>query len=170
MSKSWESKGAGGPIAWMRMEDPFEQWPEPITPSSPVAGTPSTAYRCADGVVRVISNDPTVSPHPHPRDPLYMWDIDPDRDFHATERYVIFDSVERDMPIRTQAQAVVDQGKVFPHAGGRAQVLAHRLRTFATYDDQYAGVKVNEAEREASGIYYAEIGYGEDHEPAWSFR
>ena len=25
----------------------------------------------------MIGNDPTVSPHPRPRDPLYMWDIDP---------------------------------------------------------------------------------------------
>ena len=118
----------------------------------------------------MISNDPTVSPHPRPRDPLYMWDIDPDRDFEATERYVIFDSVERDIPMRAQAQPVVDQGKVFPHTGGRSQVLAHRLRTFATYDAAYAGVKVNDAEREASGIYYTEIGYEEDQEPAWSFR
>jgi hypothetical protein len=56
----------------------------------------------------VISNDPTVSPHPRPCDPLYTWDIDPDRDFEATERYVIFDRVERDIPMRAQAQPVVD--------------------------------------------------------------
>ena len=89
----------------------------------------------------MISNDPTVSPHPRPCDPLYTWDIDPDRDFEATERYVIFDRVERDIPMRAQAQPVVDQGKVFPHTGGRSQVLAHRLRTFATYAGVLARIR-----------------------------
>jgi hypothetical protein len=83
----------------------------------------------------VISNDPTVSPHPRPCDPLYTWDIDPDRDFEATERYVIFDRVERDIPMRAQAQPVVDQGKVFsahgrsvPGAGAPVADLRHVRR------------------------------------------
>ena len=117
---------------------------------------------------------PTASPsRPTTRGgtPLYLWDIDPAQGFAATGHQVVFDSVAADLPISEEAGPVVDQGKIFPHAGGRTQVIAHRLRTGATFDASYGGRRnpISPAEQEVSGIYYAELDLGSEYPAAWSF-
>lgn len=166
---SMKSKG-GGPIAWMPLREPFGALPEPVCPGTPVANAPITAFRGADGGVRLITTDPGLSPHGHPRNPLYMWEIDPKDGYRATACHLVFDSVEHGLPIREESKPVVDQGKIFPHAGGRRQILAHRVRPRSLASGLKTGVVVNEAEKEVSGIYYSEIEYDAEYPGLWSFE
>ncbi len=168
IQKSMKAKG-GGPVAWMPMDDPYGPLPDPLCPGAPRANAPTTAFRCADGGLRLFTSDPGLSPYGHPRNPLFMWDIDPSDGFRAKERRTVFDSVARGLPIREESLPVVDQAKVFPHAGGRRQLVAHRVRPRALASGLKTGVVVNEAEKEVSGIYYSEIEYTESQPAQWRF-
>lgn len=159
----------GGPVAWMITKKPFEEIPEPVLPGEPRSRSPSTAFLCADGQVRMLTNDRNLSPYNHPRNPLFMWDIDPESEFSPGSRRTVFDSVELGMPIRNEAFPVVDQAKIFPHAGGNSQIVGHRLRTFAVKDTAYSGLAPNDREMEAAGIYYSKIQYDREYPGLWSF-
>ena len=159
----------GGPVAWMKLDDPFGAIPEPVLPEGPRTHAPVTAFRCADGVVRLLTNDPHVSPYPHERNPLYMWDIDPADGFRASNRITVFDSVERKIPIRDVSLPVIDQGKVLPHAGGSRQMIAHRVRPKSLNSPFKTGVAINDTEREVCGIYYAEAVYDAAYPATWQF-
>lgn len=162
-------KKKGGPVGWVRLDDPFGPIGEPVRPDQPRSNSPVTAFACADGAVRLLTNDPNLSPYGHARNPLYLWEIDPDRGFAASQPRIVFDSVAQGMPIREESRPVVDQAKVFPHTGGRHQLVGHRLRTRALMDPVKTGTVINETEKDVSGIYYAALEYDEDHPPAWSF-
>ena len=157
----------GERASWMRIDDPLGDLPDPLkvpTPESSIL----LAFTCADGVVRVIANDPHVRPHwPGCRNPLYVWDVDPDNHFAASNVQTLFDAVERKMAIREEAGAVVDQGKFFPHAGGNRQVVAHRVRTLALENPAHVGFALNEAEKDAHGLYYSEMVYDQEYPAAW---
>ncbi|MCC5807342.1 MAG: hypothetical protein JJU00_13540 [Opitutales bacterium] len=168
IQKSMKAKG-GGPVAWMTLDDPYGPLPDPVCPEAPCANAPTTAFRCADGGLRLFTSDPQLSPYGHPRNPLFMWDIDPSDGFRATGRRTLFDSVAHALPIREESLPVVDQAKVFPHAGGRRQIVAHRVRPRSLASGLKTGVVVNEAEKEVSGIYYSEIEYPEDLPAQWTF-
>ena len=161
----------GGPVAWMRTDNPFEEIPDPTLPQEPKSRAPSPVFRCADGQVRVLTNDRNLSPYKeHIRNPLYIYDIDVEAGFTPEEHRVVFDSVERGLPIRDVSRPVVDQGKVFPHVGGKSQFTAHRVRTGSLYNPQNTGVVINEAEKEASGIYYSIINYDREYPSQWAFE
>ena len=171
-ARHWDSylQDDGGPVAWMRTDDPFREISEPELPSEPSSRSPSTAFTCADGRIRLITNDPKISPYGQRRNPLYIWDIDPENGFEPTARHVVFDSVKLGMPIRESAVPVVDQGKMLPHSGGSRQIVAHRLRTFATDQPDLAGVPVNDEEKEITGVYYSEIEYDREYPALWAFE
>ena len=160
----------GGAVVWMNTDLPFEEISGPVFPSEPVSRSPSTVFTCADGRIRLMTNDKTVSPYPrHNRNPLYIWDIDPENGFLPTARHVVFDSSEKKMPIRENTGPVVDQGKVLPHAGGDTQIVAHRLRTNSRLH-QYGDIAtINEEERVVSGIYYSTLRYEQEYPALWSF-
>ncbi len=166
--KSSMAAPKGGPVAWMSLDDPFGSIPEP-TYTDPISAAPITAFRCADGVVRVFSNEPHLTPYPHERNPLYMWDVDTSGSFRASNCRTVFDSVERGIPIRDVSLPVVDQAKVLPHCGGNRQIIAHRVRPKSLNSPFKTGVVINDEEREVSGIYYAEIEYDRDYPAAWRF-
>lgn len=160
----------GGRVAWFKLNDPFGAIAEPAYPEQPITAAPVTAFRCADGVIRLLSNEPNLTPYPHERNPLYMWDIDPEAGFRASNCRTVFDSVAAKIPIRDVSLPVVDQAKVLPHVGGNRQLVAHRVRPKSLNSPFKTGVIINDDEREASGIYYAEIEYDRDYPAAWSFE
>ena len=158
-----------GGVAWLRAADPLTELPQPVHVDVPSPGL-QTAFRCADGVIRIYSNDSRVRPGwPGMRNPLYQWEVDPEQGFAVGEPQVVFDSVDWKMPIRDEAKTVVDQAKVLLHAGGDRQTVVHRLRTFALADPAHAGVAVNAAEREAHGIYYSELVFDRAYPGEWEF-
>ena len=161
--------GFGGPIAWMLTDDPFLEISEPVYPDAPSSRSPSTAFLCADGQVRLVTNDRGVSPYRHHRNPLYLWDIDPDNGFTAGEPAVVFDSVAGGVPIREESRPVVDQGKIFPHAGGKTQIIAHRIRPVSLNDPEKTGVVISEEEKTLCGIYYGSVNLDREYPGVWSF-
>ncbi len=158
-----------GGMAWLRAADPLSDLPQPVYVDVPAPGL-QTAFRCADGVIRIYGNDSRVRPGwPGMRNPLYQWDVDTECGFAAGEPQVVFDAVDWKMPIRDEAKAVVDQAKVLSHAGGDRQTVVHRLRTFALADPAHAGVAVNAAERQAHGVYYSDLVFDRAHPGEWDF-
>jgi len=170
-ARMWSSHDSGGgPVAWMRTEDPFGVPPAVVRPPAPTTTAPVTMFACADGVIRLLTGDPTVSPYHHQRNPLYCWDVDPDHHFVVTNRCVIFDSYAAGVPIRRESGIAVDQAKVLPHAGGDSQLLLHRVRPVATNDPRkMKGVVVNEQDKSPAGMYTAAIRYDQAYPGLWKF-
>ncbi len=155
-------------VVWFRAENPFKKLTEPVSPPAPSPrNVPLTPYRCADGVVRLLTGDPRLASK-RSCNPLRMWDIDP-RDFSASNHRIIFEAANEGLSIREKAVPIVDQCKLLPHAGGRQQYLVHRVRTFAL-DVPKAPVLANEQEKLCSGIYYEKISYAEPCLPQWTFE
>jgi len=157
--------------AWMRTPDPFVEVPAPVYPSSPACNSPLTAFVCADGVLRMFTGDPTVSPQRNSRDPLYCWDIDPAHDFASSNRRTIFDSVGRGLPILPAAVPKVDFCKLLPHHG-HSQLVMHSVCTRA-YNFPYAGrtdiPAIAARDKAHLAIYHARINYREEMPPRWRF-
>ena len=130
-----------------------------------------TAYTWEDGALRLFGGDAVVSPHRSSRDPLYCWDVDPDRGFLASGRRVIFDTVAAGLPFPSAAGAKVDMGKLLP-GQGRTQVIAYRV-SIRAFNHPYAGAPgvglATPAEKAACGIYYSRVTYAEDFPAAWDF-
>ncbi len=160
---------SGGPIAWMRTHDLFGEPPDVVRPRKPFSNAPLTAYRCADGVLRLLTGDPLVSPYGNARNPLYIWDIDPDRGFAASNRQTIFDTVAAGLPIPVEGQPKSELGKVLPHAGGTWQFLLHGVYSRSVQDPTLTGRQVAAAEREPSGIYAAALEYQDAAPSRWEF-
>jgi len=166
----------GPGVAWGRTSDLFGRPPTMIVPDDVrTLRCPLTAYRCADGVVRLFTGDPTAGTDPrhHNRNPLFCWDIDPDRGFRASRRRKILDSFEAGIKITRDQNPIVDLCKLLPHAGGRSQVLLHRVRTCAMrvpQPDYSARARLLTADDfDATAIYHARIHYAEDLPGAWAF-
>lgn len=159
----------GGPVAWARLDDPFGQTPELVYPPEPRTKAPVTAYRCPDGVLRLLTGDRTISPYGGARNPLYLWDIDPDQGFAASNRQVVFDTKAAGLPFRDASGGVVDMAKILPHAGGSTQFLVHRVRSVSINDPARTGMAINAEEKNACAIYYARIHYTEALPGCWQF-
>jgi len=159
-----------GTTAWMRMDDPLKETPEIICPAEPANNSPLTSYACPDGTLRLLTGDPVVSPYRNGRDPLYLWDVDPDAGFTVANRRVVFDCVAADVGIPREQMPRIDMAKLLPHAGGSVQYLVHRARSKATNDHRKTGKVISQAEKDASGIYYAKVHYTEDLPGTWQFE
>ena len=129
----------GGSIGWFRTADPFGAVPAAARPTSPVNSSPLTAYTYADGVLRVLTGDSTISPYGLNRNPLYLWDIDPDSGFAASKRRTVFDIVAAGLPIPVESRPTCDMAKLLPHAGGQEQIIVYRVRCGNTNDPSHTG-------------------------------
>lgn len=168
-------------LGWIRLEDPFAPLSdqcsalEPIRPPLPATRAPATFFVCADGVLRCFAGEGPSSPYGREWDPLYCWDIDPDEDFRASNRRVVYDTVQAGLPIRPEAGTMVDMCKLFFHQGA-TQYLVHRV-IFTTMRREHVHTRpefwifppMNQAELESCGIYYATITYDEVAPLPWSF-
>ncbi len=166
--------GRRGP-AWAMCEDPFGRVETIHFADSPASAGPLTVCRCADGVLRLFTGDPTLSPRGNPRDPLYCWDIDLANRFAASDRRIVFDSVEARIPFRAAVVPKVDFCELLPPHGG-SQLVCHRVVTRA-YDFPYAGgdgkligiPALNEEEKLGCGIYAQRLTYTRTTPPMWQF-
>ena len=168
------------PIAWMRCDDPFTAAPDVQWGPGPSEQnrSPLAAYMCADGVLRLVTGDydgtpyRTVSGAPMNRNPLYIWDVDPDNGFKLSNRRVVFDAIEAGVPITVEQHPIVDMAKILPHAGGRTQMLAHRVRSASLLnnDPDYGLRKLTPDSFSATAIYYAQLHYTESLPGQWTFE
>lgn len=159
---SWvvAARSNAGRVAWMRSDDPFGRWPEPVYPAEPAVSAPLIAFVCADGAVRLFTGDRAASPQRYDRDPLYCWDVDVRHDFRVGNRRVIFDSAQARLPMRRAVRPKIDFCELFP-PHGYTQLIVHGVSTRA-YNHPYEGTAIpplNAPEKDASGIYYAKITY-----------
>lgn len=107
-------------VAWTRVNDPFGEIGQVVIPEDVRSShAPLSAYRCPDGVTRLCTGDATVSPHRSNRDPIYLWDIDPDDRFRASNRRKIYSPREDGNPIPVDHNPLADMVKLLPHAGKR---------------------------------------------------
>ncbi|MDP7248985.1 MAG: hypothetical protein QGF00_05245 [Planctomycetota bacterium] len=158
-------------IGWFRTNDPFGE-PTALTVAEDVkTQSPHTAYMCPDGVVRVCTNDRSVSPYNVGRCPLYIWDLDPDDGFSASNRRVIFDSIAAGLPFLPEDSPTMDMCKLLPHAGGRTGYLVHRVRnSSAHHPSRVAKNLITPEAKAATGIYWAQVEYAEEYPGRWVFE
>lgn len=161
-------------VLWARTENPFTSAGRAVWCERPASPTPRTAYACPDGVLRLLTGDPSLSPHGNQRDPLYLWDVDPGDEFRASQPRVIYDSVRAGLPIRKGASPMVDMAKLLPHSG-REQYVLHRV-TVRSYNHPYTGSNgavmpeipvINAEEKGCCGVYCARITYREAYPGLW---
>ena len=172
------SARTGGEVAWIRTDDPFGPLPA-VQYAAPDNHAPLTAYTCADGALRLLGGDWQASPYDNPRNPLYLWDIDPERGFAATNRREVYNSVKAGLPAPPDGPATVgkspgwwwrhDMAKLLPHTGGRVQLIAHRIVHQSMNDPDHTGLAVTPAEKDVHGLYYAAIHYSEAQPSPWQF-
>jgi hypothetical protein len=157
-------------IAWFRTDDLFTKPALPTVSDGIKSDAPHTAYLYPDGVVRVLGGDATVSPYGKPRCPLYLWDIDPDAGFRASNRRVVFDPVERGLPLPLDTNPTADMAKLMPHPGGDTGYIIHRVRSDTmNFPSACTPLIVTPAERDATAIYWAKITYDRDYPAPWRF-
>jgi len=161
-----------GPVGWCRVNDPFGETPRIVYPSEPVVRAPLTAYACPDGVIRLFTGCPEVSPYKGFRNPLYCWEIDPDAGFTATNCRVILDTYEAGIKISKEHNPIVDMPKLLPHVGGGRQCFVHRVRSAALLnnDPAYGGFHpLTDDDFASTAIYHADLVYGESYPGCWEF-
>ena len=171
------SARTGGKVAWMRTADPFSASAPVVQFAVPDNNAPLTAYTCPDGVLRLLGGEHSVSPHGSTRNPLYLWDIDPDNGFAASNRREVFDSVKAGLPAPAVGAVTAgpargwwfDMAKLLPHAGGPVQLIAHRIVTRSNNDPGHTGHAVTPAEKAVHGLYYAAVHYAEPLPNPWQF-
>jgi hypothetical protein len=164
----------------MRCDDPFGKPPSvQFGPGSRNQNrTPMTVFTCPDGVLRLLTGDYDGTPHraangsPMNRNPLYLWDVDPDDNFKLSNRRVVFDAIESGVPITIEHHPIVDMPKLLPHAGGKTQTLVHRVRSAAlmSNDPDYGGRRMTPDDFGATGIYYAKAQYDVEYPGVWRFE
>ncbi len=162
---------ANGLVAWARSADPFAGW-EPVAFSrEPSVSAPLTAFRCADGVVRLFTGDRAVSPQNYDRDPLYCWDVNATGEVSVANRRIIFDSEAVKLPMRRAVRPKIDFCELFP-LHGRTQLVVHGVSTRAynhPYEGQAGIPALTPEEKAGSGLHYARLNYRQAPEPLWKF-
>ncbi len=150
--------------AWFWTRDLFSPMPDTVYPEHPRLVGPHTAYVGADGEVYVFGAPIDIDPGN--RNPLCVWQIDPDRDFAMVQEHTVCNvsalGILTDLPHGEMA-------KLLPHTGGRVQYVLHRIRTRYTRDASRTGRVIRADEMEACGQYYAKIAYDADQSPRWRF-
>jgi hypothetical protein len=164
----------GLPVLWVRSEDPFSSKPKyigaEVSEQHPPSSGPMTAYVCADGVIRLLTGDGRESPYRIARNPLYCWEVNPDRGFALSNRRVVIDLLQAGLPIRREAGPVADMAKILPHSGGRDQLILHRVRTTAIGVPNPDRKLATDSEKRVHGIYSAHLLFEEDQADAWDFE
>ena len=161
----------GKGVGWISTENPFAPMPEPTFPENPGTTSPISAFCCPDGVLRLFGTDSTISPYHNTRDPLYCWEIDPQRGFTASEPRIIFDTVAARLPFRPEVEPKADFCKLLP-SHGRTQLLIHSVctRAYNLPHPQPQKVPAVSAEEKAHcALYYARITWREPAAARWQF-
>ena len=152
----------GGRTYWSRTSDPFAGWPAFV--ERPGTYGQRYAFRCADGVLRIFLNRQDLTPYGDRRNPLYVFDVDPD-DFTYSNQQVVMDSRQLGLPL---SEPFLDHVHLFEPCGG-TQLLSVRAITRAQVWRQDDGVLPTPAEMSAAGIHLVEIEYDGACQPVWRF-
>lgn len=157
---------AGGPTdtAWFSTDDPMAGLGRPRhTPAGPF---PRTAFVCADGVLRLFTNDAALNRSPHERAALCCWDVDPDR-FTLSNRRVAFDAHAAGLGFD---QPMVDMAKLCPAQGGRQLLLFRAIDRSHTCHPP-TGAARPPVPLDYAGIHAAEFMFTQpkDGEREWEF-
>ncbi len=138
--------------AWYRTSDPFATFGDRTDVASPYV--PRIAFVCADGVLRLFSNDTGW------RNPIYSFDVDPIT-FEYSNKRVVLDATTV-LPFRTPT---IDHAMIFPHSCGNRQIISFR----AINRSQTTGGFTEDDELMASGIHYSELIYDKAYPNPWGF-
>jgi hypothetical protein len=161
----------GGAMAWARAADPFK--PFELRPyRGPLINAPLSVYACPDGVVRLLSGSPDVSPYKTKRHPLYCWDIDADAGCSAVNPRVAFDVYQAGLPITPEHHPIVDMCKLLPHTGGARQTMIFRVRTAALRrnDPAYGPLcRMTDDDFNSTGAYVSHVQYNRSYPGVWNF-
>lgn len=155
-----------GSTAWFRTADLFADPGEPVY-AAPHNISPRTAYHCPDGVVRLFCGERAGSPYRTYRNPLYVWDVNPD-DYSISNRRVVLDTIEAGLGIE---KPMVGFAKLFPPQG-RRQLLTFRVMAPAGSPWPYredGRIPLTEGELARMGSHYSEIIYDVDIPEEWEF-
>jgi hypothetical protein len=156
-----------GDTAWIRTADPFREMPAPVVVQDPNRQGPVTAYRCADGVVRMFSGDFTNSPYGQRRDPLYCWDVNP-ADYSVTNRQVVYDSVKAGAFPDDKTPRSTCFAYVYAHMGGDFQAVANRVMCFR-YRAGVEETAITPDQFRAFGIHLGRMRFDRAYPATWVF-
>ena len=153
-------------VGWLRTKDLFGGRGEFAFPEKPSPQAARSAYRCADGVLRVFGGDDSVPltnrKSKSRRNPVYAWDIDPDRGWASSGPREVFDAWRQLTGLRPGSVPMCDMIKVLSPTGN-TQTLLHRVN-FAPNN-----FPPTASEIAVCGIYRAELEYDGDVPPLWQF-
>lgn len=150
--------------AWFRTQDLLGGMPEPVYPEHPRLVGPHTMYRRVDGAVVVFGAPIDVDEGA--RNPLCMWELDPDNGFACNEPTVVCNVREKGL---LDSLPHAEMAKLLPHTGGDTQLIVHRVRTRYTRDATRLGRVIRPDEMTVCGQYYARIQYDRAYPARWRF-
>jgi hypothetical protein len=151
---------------WIRTDDLFRPLPKPFFPGEPRSNAPTGVFQCADGVVRIFTGDPTLSPYANERDPLFCWDVDLNDNSRLSNRRVVFDAVAAGLPVQGDTGTRIDMPNLIPHAGGAEQLLLFRVRLRRSREPF---TRIVPEEKHRSALYHAKLAFDKACPPAWRF-
>jgi len=151
-----------GQTTWYKTSDPFESFGDNI--DIKCAYSPRISYVCADGVLRLFSNEKDFSPLAG-RNPLNCFDVDP-KDFSYSNKQVVLDCRKEGLPFYIP---FADHAMLYPYAGGKKQIITFRVITHKQTMRQADDPEVTAEELEKSGVHYSELIYDQECPQLWEF-
>lgn len=168
----WIVAARSGGMSFAQTDDPFKNLPKLTAYTDINTNSPLTVYTCADGVVRIFTNDFKLSPYHGGRNPLYAWDVTVKPDgFAFGNRQVIFDTFKEGLKFRSEVQPRVDFGTVFPPVG-KTQIVAYRVSPRAynfPYETRKGIPAIDSDEKPLCGLYYSVLTYRAVQPEPWTF-
>lgn len=147
---------------WYYTEDPFKISSKPFFVENQDA--PRTSFVCADGKLRLFTNDNDANYSRVSRTPLCCWDIELPN-FSISKRRIIFDAGQSSLPFH---DPMIDMAKLCPHQGNR-QLLFYRVIAQRMTVTSSGKKPLTLNEYNAAGIYCSEIIYDEEFPDEWDF-
>ena len=147
-------------IAWLRTRDPFTGWGKPTYTPIPSSYCPKPVHLCPDGILRVMSGH--MGGGNTKRNPLFCWDVDPDRGFEVSNRRTLLDMRDKiKFPM-------VGFAKLSPVKDNR-QILTIRVSSMSQRRPTEKYPALTKAELDHCGAYHSVLTYDPPVEDAWKF-
>ncbi len=161
-------RSTGKTMAWARTGDLFgREALKFVMPENQPNWFPSSAFLCPDGEIRRAGGCIDISPYKGGRGPIYLVEIDVEREFAVRKVQEIYDGVRAGLPM--QGGPLIDFPKLVAHGGGKTQYCFHRVRSQMLNDPRVPTRRLKQEEIDKSGIYWAKVEYGEDYPGYWQF-
>ena len=157
----WGKGAYGFCVAWFRTSDPFTAWGEPTYTKIPSSYCPKPVHLCADGVLRVFSGH--IRGGATKRNPLFCWDIDPEKEFEASNQRTILDMQEK------IHSPMVGFAKLSPVKDNR-QILTIRVSSMSQRQATEKYPPLTREELAHCGAYYSVITYNPPVPDSWRYE